>query len=225
MYEFNNGFQPKNCKSGHDFEIWVQGLLNSLGFDARLTGGNDNGVDIIATIDIKKKIYRFYIQCKFYNRPVGRAPICEVVAGTQYYGNNGYPVVITNNKMTQGTRAYANQLGVEVITELQLNELDLLVKKQMTINNSHTGLMGIIVGCIQKNSNLVLNAIKTYEKKDTPVEEITDKEQLCQELISVFDEANLLMQESAELQLKANACQQQAMALQKEALLKSLKCP
>ena len=67
MYGEGIGFQPKDCKSGHDFELWVQGILTRLGFDAKLTGGNDNGVDIIATTTaVKGKIYKFYIQCKFY---------------------------------------------------------------------------------------------------------------------------------------------------------------
>lgn len=66
------GYQPKNCKSGTDFENWVQRLLTAAGFDARRTGGNDNGVDIIATITLGKKEYKYYIQCKFHNRPVGR---------------------------------------------------------------------------------------------------------------------------------------------------------
>ena len=52
----------------------------------------------------------------------------------------------------------------------------------------------------------------------------TDKEQIKNELINTFDQANLLLQESAELQMRANACQQQAMSLQKEALLRNLNC-
>ena len=38
---FDNGFQPKCCRSGHDFERWTQGVLRALGFNAKLTGGND----------------------------------------------------------------------------------------------------------------------------------------------------------------------------------------
>lgn len=30
MYDYDNGFQPKNCKTGHDFEVWTQGLLTVL---------------------------------------------------------------------------------------------------------------------------------------------------------------------------------------------------
>ncbi len=41
---------PKNCISGYDFELWVQGILTALKFDAKRTKGNDNGVDIIATL-------------------------------------------------------------------------------------------------------------------------------------------------------------------------------
>ena len=113
MYGDNIGFQPKNCKSGHDFELWTQGVLTALGFDAKLTGGNDNGVDIIATITVSDRDYKFYIQCKFYNRPVGKAPVQEVYTGCKYFGGDGYPVVITTNRMTSDARAYAKKMGVD----------------------------------------------------------------------------------------------------------------
>lgn len=37
--------------SGYDFELWVQGILTALKFNAKRTAGNDNGVDIIATLN------------------------------------------------------------------------------------------------------------------------------------------------------------------------------
>ena len=51
MFDKMDGFRPKNCMSGYNFELWVQGILTTLKFDARRTKGNDNGVDIIATLD------------------------------------------------------------------------------------------------------------------------------------------------------------------------------
>lgn len=45
------GFKSKNCMSGYDFELWIQGLLISMRFNAKTTSGNDNSVDIIATYD------------------------------------------------------------------------------------------------------------------------------------------------------------------------------
>ena len=51
MFDITDGFQPKNCMSGYDFELWVQSLLTALKFDAKRTKGNDNDVDIIATLN------------------------------------------------------------------------------------------------------------------------------------------------------------------------------
>lgn len=223
MYGCGNGFQPRNCKSGHDFELWVHGLLTTLGFDARLTGGNDNGVDIVATITLLKKSYKFYIQCKFFNRPVGKTPIQEVYTGCQYFGGDGYPVVITTNRMSSETKAFAKKMGVEVITEFQLNELQLAVTKKKLINSNPTGLFGLIIALYLHNSDGVKYALEIYDK--APVSNIktpTDKEQLKRELISAFDQAEILMQEAAEKQADVFKVQQQALALQKSALLKNL---
>ena len=222
MYVEGIGFQPKNCKSGHDFEFWVQGILTTLGFDAKLTGGNDNGVDIIATITIADKSYKYYIQCKFYNRPVGKTPVQEVYTGCQYFGGDGYPVVITTNRMTSEARAFAKKMGVEVITEYQLNELQIAVKQKKRINNNLTGLFGLIVAFNFRDSEGAKNAVSIYDKSPTDIEPPIDKEQLKQELISAFDQAEILLQEAAEKQADVFRVQQQAMALQKSALFKNI---
>ena len=128
--------------------------------------------------------------------------------------------------MSSETRAYAKQLGVEVITESELNEFSLLFKtgQRCLINENHTGLMGIIIGKMTNRIDLFEKAVKVYNKEPIKIEEATNKEELKIELINTFDQANLLLQESAELQMRANACQQQAMSLQKEALLRNLNC-
>ena len=41
MLDKTDGFMPKNCMSGYDFELWVQGILTALKFDAKRTKGND----------------------------------------------------------------------------------------------------------------------------------------------------------------------------------------
>ena len=225
MFGSDIGFQPKNCKTGHDFEVWTQGLLTTLGFEAKLTGGNDNGVDIIATCNVEGKEYKYYIQCKLHNKVLSKAPVQEVYTGHQYFGGDGYPVVFTNNRMTAEAKAYANKLGVEVISEYQLNELDILVKRKQLINEHHNGLLGLIVSRISKRNDLAIQAVANYNKFPIEFEETTNVEKMRQELISTFDEANMLMQESAELQMKAMAKQQQALALQKEAMLRNLNCP
>ena len=214
MFEKMDGFKPKNCMSGYDFELWVQSILTTLKFDAKRTKGNDNGVDIIATLDERGNQLKYYIQCKFHNRPVGKTPVQEVYTGCNYFGNDGYPVVITNNRMSSETKAYAKQIGVELITEYQLNELSLLLKTGKIVNENYTGLMGIILGKLTRRLDLFEKAVKAYNKEPIKNVETTDKEKLKNELINTFDQVDLLLQESAELQMRSNACQQQAMSFE-----------
>lgn len=223
---FDNGFQPKCCRSGHDFERWTQGVLRALGFNARLTGGNDNGVDIIASITVDGKEYKYYIQCKFYNRTVGKAPVQEIYTGCQYFGGDGYPVVITTNRMTSEAKAYAKKLGVEVITEYQLNELEIAVLQNKRINSNLVGLFGVMIGLQLKDMESVRYAVGIYDKVPIlEIEQPTEKEHLKQEIISIFDQAEILLQclqEAAEKQADVYRVQQQALSLQKSALLKNL---
>ena len=220
---FDNGYQPKRCRTGHDFEVWTQGVLRVLGFDAKLTGGNDNGVDVIAKITINGKEYKYYIQCKYYNRTLGKEPVQQVYAGYQYFGGDGYPVVITTNRMTSEAKAYAKKLGVEVITEYQLNELEIAVLQNKRINSNLTGLFGLMIGLQLKDTESISYAVSDYDKVPIlEIEQPTDKEHLKQELISAFDQAEILLQEAAEKQADVFRVQQQAMALQKSALLKNL---
>ena len=84
--------------------------------------------------------------------------------------------------------------------------------------------MGIMLGKIAQRKDLFIKAVNSYNREPVTDEPISDKEAFKIELINTFDQANILLQESAELQMRANACQQQAMLLQKEALLKNLNC-
>ena len=111
-----------------------------------------------------------------------------------------------------------------IITEYQLNELSLLLKTGKIVNENYTGLMGIILGKLTRRLDLFEKAVKAYNKEPIKNVETTDKEKLKNELINTFDQVDLLLQESAELQMRSNACQQQAMSLQKEALLRNLNC-
>lgn len=226
MYDSKKvGFSLEKCKTGYDFEVWVQQLLICCKFKAELTNGNDNGVDVIATKQVDGVEHKFYIQCKFHNRIVGKAPIQEVYTGYKYFGGDGHPVVITNNRMTTEAKAFANKMAVEVITEYQLNELRFLSRSKKLVNDKHIGLLGLMLSSLTNDYELGQNAVKIYDKSCNEIEEVTNKEQLKNELINSFDEADILLQESAELQMKATLCQQKALALQKEALLRNLNCP
>ena len=117
------------CLTGADFENTILNILVSLGFDAHLTGKEDRGIDIIASKTVDEKAYKFYIQCKFWNTTVGMKPIQEAFTGCHYFGNDGTPVVITNNRVTIEARQYARKLGVEVIGKAELEEIRCSNKK------------------------------------------------------------------------------------------------
>ena len=84
--------------------------------------------------------------------------------------------------------------------------------------------MGIILARTANRPDLFEKATKVYSREPIKIEGTTAKEEMKNELINTFEQANLLLQESAELQMRANARQQQAMSLQKEALLRNLNC-
>jgi len=226
MFTKENGYQAKGCMNGQDFQIWVATMLEQLGFETFNKGSNDNGVDIIAVYEkIPDKSLIFNIQCKYYNRPVGKNAVQEVFTGTSYYKNNGKPVVITNNAMTACAKVYAKTLGVEVIDEIQLEELQQLYQRKVIINDKRTGLMGLIIAIMTNRQELLEKAVSYYTENAKRIPEITDKEKLKIELSSAFDEAQLLLDESSELQKKAKDCQKKALELQRQALLRNLDCP
>ena len=209
------------CHDGTDFENKVVKFLNENGFKANRVGNNDGGVDIVAKSITKPTEYTFNIQCKYFNRTVGKTPIQEVYTGTQYYGNGGYPVVITNNRVTTEARAYAKKVGVEVIDEQVWMEIKQVFKTKKIINpNEHRGLTGILLAFIARDKEYLNKAVKAMKNK--PATPPTDKEQLKMELMSTFDEAEEYIKEAAYLQQKAAQCSQKAMSLQKQALLRNL---
>ena len=114
----DTSFLFQDCYTGTDFENKIVDFLSKYGFMAQKTGSNDGGIDIVATSDTVPTKYTFNIQCKYFNRPLGKAPIQEVYSGTHYYDNGATPVVIrykvdsnpndrryqvwTNNQLTIG---------------------------------------------------------------------------------------------------------------------------
>ena len=119
----DTSFLFQNCYSGTDFESLMVQFLGEHGFRAKKTGSNDGGIDTIATSITKPIKYSFNIQCKFFNKPLSKAPIQEVYAGTHYYNNGAAPVVITNNRVTAEARIFAKKLGVEIIADAEWTEI------------------------------------------------------------------------------------------------------
>lgn len=206
-----------SCNSGVSYEDAVVAFLNEHGFQAYKTGKSDGGIDIVAVSITKPQSYTFNIQCKYYNKPLGKAPIQEVYSGTQYYGNVGKPVVVTNNRMTADARVYAKRLGVEVIAEAEWKEIMQVSDTRKIINpNPHKGLMGIIIANITRNREYLISAVQDIPNPPT------DKEQLKLELVNKFDEAEEYVKEASYYQQRAAEYQQRALTLQKEALLRNL---
>lgn len=206
-----------SCNSGVSYEDAVVAFLNEHGFQAYKTGKSDGGIDIVAVSTTKPQSYTFNIQCKYYNKPLGKAPIQEVYSGTQYYGNGGKPVVVTNNRMTADARVYAKRLGVEVIAEAEWKEIMQVSDTRKIINpNPHKGLMGIIIANITRNREYLIAAVEDIPNPPT------DKEQLKLELVNKFDEAEEYVKEASYYQQRAAEYQQRALTLQKEALLRNL---
>lgn len=136
------------CLTGADFENTILNILVNLGFDAHLTGKEDRGIDIIASKTVDEKAYKFYIQCKFWNTTVGMKPIQEAFTGCHYFGNDGTPVVITNNRVTIEARQYARKLGVEVIGKAELEEIRCSNKKGGKCDGGVTGLQGLLMASL-----------------------------------------------------------------------------
>ena len=135
-----------NCKTGFDFEDEVVTIFRLLGFKATKTGSNDGGVDIIVENKIYETSYKYYIQCKFYNRPLGKNPIQEIYAGAHYYDDDGTPIVVTNNHVTVEARLYANKLGVEIISDTEWLEFRKALHGEITDPLQRTGLFGVMMG-------------------------------------------------------------------------------
>lgn len=110
----DTSFLFQNCYTGTDFENLMVQFLGEHGFRAKKTGSNDGGIDIVATSITRPIKYSFNIQCKFFNKPLSKAPIQEVYAGTHYYNNGAAPVVITNDWVTAEARI-AGHVGAAAI--------------------------------------------------------------------------------------------------------------
>lgn len=204
-----------DCKTGIDYENKVVSMLIGLGFKAQRVGKNDNGVDIFSSITIDGVEYKFNIQCKYYNTPLGKAPIQQVFTGTSYYNNGGIPVVITNNSVTYEARIYAKELGVEIIGDIEKEEMRQVIKTKTLINRNQGKLLSIMYAIIIHDKTLIPD-IQSKESKRS------NKEELIKEITSKYDMAEEMSKEAARLSLEAANKTQEALRLQKEAMLMNL---
>ena len=108
-------------------------------------------------------------------------------------------------------------MGVEIIADAELREIEQVYKSKKIINNKHTGLMGIILSTIVQDNGLLLKSIEKTKPK-LP----SDKEQLKLQIISDYDAAISYSREAERLQQQASQYQQKALEIQKQALLRNL---
>lgn len=208
----------QRCLSGIEFENWMVDLLRQLSISAQRTGRDDNGVDIVAAAQYRDKQFRFYIQCKYQNKPIGKAPVQEIFAGTAYREMYGRPVVVTNNEATFETRRYAKNLGVEIISAPQWDEFEDIIKRGYDGNpNPYSGLFGLMVAAYLNGSKLMPKDLLEEDE-----EKAKSKQVLRFQIISEFDEAEECVKEADYLQHKAAQFQQRALDIQKRALLRNI---
>lgn len=99
----------KRVTSGNDYEKWCAAQLSRHGFhQISLTkASGDQGVDIIAY----KHHFKYGIQCKFYDTPVGNSSVQEAYAGAAFYGCDK-AAVMTNTVFTRGAEQLAKETEV-----------------------------------------------------------------------------------------------------------------
>lgn len=216
-------FLEEQFKSGNQYAMRIKHLLILLGFEARTTGKDDDkGVDIIAQSSVGDNT-KFYIQCKYFNTTLSTAPIQEVYAGCALHGNDGYPVVITNNQVTHGARKIARELGVEIIAEPEWKEIQLAFQQNKIPNKMRFGLMGMIMG----SSILDYEHIKdSADRPYLPVKPITSRTSKMERhkhmVKERLDDALLLEQEAMQFDQKASLLRQQSLMIQKEVMIRNL---
>ncbi len=97
--------------SGRDFELYVAEVLQSQGYQIRLTNTTgDYGGDIVARKDGVVSI----LQVKRYTRVLGVATIQQAVAAKAYY-HASIALVITNSYFTAQARALAKVNGCVLV--------------------------------------------------------------------------------------------------------------
>lgn len=207
-------FDYINCYNGTGFEDYTAKWLRKLGISANTTASDDGGVDIVASIVIKEITYKFYIQCKYQNRTLGTQPVHEIYSGTALYGGDGKPVIWTNNHISTSARDKGRRLGVEFIGYAELSEINSTIISRQQGNR--TGLLGIIEGIIVDNDSQVEQCAKGLTRS------MRRKEKKKDEILNLFEEAEVHARQSEKLQQDSAKEMKLAMDLQKEALLINL---
>lgn len=107
------------CMTGHEYEFYVAGLLENLGWDAKVTqGSGDHGADIIA----EKNGVRVAVQCKLFSSPVGNGSVQEAFSAKSFYDCDK-ACVVTNSSFTPSAKKSAAKLGIPLLHHNQLETM------------------------------------------------------------------------------------------------------
>lgn len=218
-WNFKDG---NNRNNGLLYEFWVKSILRLLGIEAETTGRDDDkGVDIVAQATVEKKT-KFYIQCKCWSEEVGTSPIQEIFTGCSLRGNDGHPVVITNNHVTLGARKIARDLGVEVIARPEWELLQQSWENNKVINKKCYGLLGIMMGSITMDYDHIKESERhPYTPKIKQLGNLTTLEMYKYKIEASLDDALLYEQEASKFEQRASILRQASLKIQKEAILKN----
>jgi len=103
--------------SGNDFEHHCAQLLQTAGWDARVTkASGDQGIDIVAKLGSLHAVF----QCKHYSSAVGNAAVQEIIAGMAFEGAS-IGAVVSNASYTTSARQLAASTGVHLLHHDELS--------------------------------------------------------------------------------------------------------
>lgn len=124
-----SGIHEVDRMKGSEFEVFLQFLLQSHGYQARVTkGSGDYGADLV--LDMPGK--RIVVQAKRYSKKVGLKAVQEIVSAKSYYKADEC-WVITNNYFTAPALKLGNSNEVLLIDRDELIEWMLEDKEEEVI--------------------------------------------------------------------------------------------
>ncbi|MED3759697.1 restriction endonuclease [Peribacillus frigoritolerans] len=124
-----SGIHEVDRMKGSEFEVFLQFLLQSHGYQARVTkGSGDYGADLV--LDMPGK--RIVVQAKRYSKKVGVRAVQEIVSAKSYYKADEC-WVITNNYFTAPALKLGNSNEVLLIDRDELIEWMLEDKEEEVI--------------------------------------------------------------------------------------------
>ncbi|WP_336865282.1 restriction endonuclease [Peribacillus frigoritolerans] len=124
-----SGIHEVDRMKGSEFEVFLQFLLQSHGYQARVTkGSGDYGADLV--LDMPGK--RIVVQAKRYGKKVGVRAVQEIVSAKSYYKADEC-WVITNNYFTAPALKLGNSNEVLLIDRDELIEWMLEDKEEEVI--------------------------------------------------------------------------------------------